>query len=122
MLCHCSAKRLTDPDGEEGNGDEDWSGDGAHSVGPATGAVHEAVEEAQLPLKQRRAPGVQDDLEVALQAAPGRSERLHQAHCCKHHLLVAWEGTGQWQIQAAMQWVPARFFQMVGRMAAQSLL
>ena len=68
MPCHCTVGQRTDPDSEEGDGDEDGGGDGANGVGPAAGAVHEAVEEAQLPLEQRRAPGVQDDLEVALHA------------------------------------------------------
>ena len=68
MRCHCTGEQRTDPDGKEGDGDEDRGGDGAHGVGPAAGAVHEAVEEAQLPLEQRRARGVQDDLEVALQS------------------------------------------------------
>ena len=61
-----SLRGLTDPDGEEGDGDEDGSGDGAHGVGPAPGAVHQPVEQAQPPLEQRRPRRVQYDLEVAL--------------------------------------------------------
>ena len=80
MPCHCTEGQRTDPNSEEGYGDEDRGGDGADGVGPAAGAVHEAVEEAQLPLEQRRPPGVQDDLEVALQVEPSYSER------CKHRV------------------------------------
>ena len=56
----------TYPDGQEGDGDEDGGGDGAHGVAPAAAAVHEPVEQAQAPLQQRRVLGVEDDLEVAL--------------------------------------------------------
>ena len=62
------AGKRTNPDGEEGDGNEDRGGYRPNSVGPAAGAVHDAVEQAQPPLHQRRARGVKDDLEVPLRA------------------------------------------------------
>ena len=64
--CTSWGGELTDPDGEEGDSNEDGGGDGAHGVGPAPGAVHQPVEQAQPPLEQRRPRRVQYDLEVAL--------------------------------------------------------
>ena len=56
----------TNPDGDERDSDEDKAGEDANDVGPDAGAVHEAVDEAQPPLQQRRVRQVQDDLQVPL--------------------------------------------------------
>ena len=62
-----SASELTNPDGEEWDSYEDGCGNCAHSVGPAARAVHQPIKQAQLPLEERCARRVQDDLKVTLQ-------------------------------------------------------
>ncbi len=55
-------------DGEHGDEDVGGRGQGAHDVGPDTGAVHELHEQAQPALQQRAVLPGEHDLEVTLQA------------------------------------------------------
>ena len=61
-----SYEQLTNPYGEDGNGNEDRCSDCPNGVRPAAGAVHDAVKQPQLPLEERGPCRVENDLEVSL--------------------------------------------------------
>lgn len=60
----------------QGDDDEHGGGDGAHNVSPHPRAVHQALEPAQVFLKQGAVIVVQNNLEVTLQ-----QQTAHRAHC-----------------------------------------
>ena len=55
-----------DPDGDDGQGDEEGCADATHNVRPAALAVHEPPKQVELGLQQRAHFGVEHDLEVPL--------------------------------------------------------
>ena len=55
------------PNGNDGQGDEEGGADAAHDIGPAALAVHEPPEKVELGLQQGAHLGIEHDLEVALQ-------------------------------------------------------
>lgn len=66
------------PDGDQGDGIEDWGGDGAHNVGPHPGAVHQALEHIQVLLEQRAVLPTEHDLEVALRQQTSSASAEHR--------------------------------------------